>query len=342
MTDNEPPPIARTPQLAPSKAAINSLLAVWWAAVALLGLWCVLALYYAYLPAAARVGGAAALLLLSAAVLIRRSWRRITLPMWLAACTAVIGWHLLRAPSNERDWAPQQARTPDAKIEAGRLTIENVRHFEWRTREDFTERWERREYDLDEVSSLDLVLTYFASQRVAHTCLSFGFADGRYLHVSIESRRRRDEGFNPIAGLFRRYELIYIVSDERDSLAGRVVGFGEQVYVFPTRSHPEIVRALLVSMLHRGNYLAKHPAFYHTLFQNCTTAMLDHINGLNPGVVPYDSRVLLNGAFDRMCYELGWLKTDQSFESTRAAAYINDRVRDLPLTADFSTRLRGL
>ena len=51
---------------------------------------------------------------------------------------------------------------------------------------------------------------------IAHIFLSFGFGTDDHLAVSIERRDEIGEGYSTIKGLFRQFELFYVVADERD------------------------------------------------------------------------------------------------------------------------------
>ena len=54
---------------------------------------------------------------------------------------------------------------------------------------------------------------------VGHTFLSFIFDNALPLSISIETRPEVGESFNPVASLFKQFELIYVVGDERDLVA---------------------------------------------------------------------------------------------------------------------------
>ncbi|OZA79898.1 MAG: hypothetical protein B7X76_08860, partial [Azorhizobium sp. 39-67-5] len=71
------------------------------------------------------------------------------------------------------------------------LVLTDVRNFDWKTPNDFTPRWEVRTYDLSKLVSMDLIADYWDGEAIAHTMVSFGFSDGRYLIWSVEMRRRR-------------------------------------------------------------------------------------------------------------------------------------------------------
>jgi hypothetical protein len=78
---------------------------------------------------------------------------------------------------------------------------------------------------------------------IAHTIMSFGFEDGRYLDFSIELRRTQNDQYSAIAGFFKTHELVYIGADERDLMTSRKIR-NEQIQQFsfigsrPRRSAP--------------------------------------------------------------------------------------------------------
>ena len=51
---------------------------------------------------------------------------------------------------------------------------------------------------------------------MGHTFLSFIFDNAPPVCISIETRPEVGEGFAPIASLFKQFELIYVVGEERD------------------------------------------------------------------------------------------------------------------------------
>jgi hypothetical protein len=310
--------------------------------VLLVSLWCAPAVAFSYAPLPLRATCASLIVALTVVAVFFRRQRRWALPAALIACVVVIGWYRARRAGGEIDWAVTQSRMPQVEFDRNLATIHDVRNFEWRSATDFTPAWEARTYDLDKLVSLDLVVTYWGSfTRIAHTCLSFGFSDGQYVHISVESRRQKGEGFNPAAGQFKRYGLIYVISDERDALGSRVLYFGERVHLYPTRTKPEAIRMLFVGMLTWADYLREHPAYYNTLFHNCTTTILDHIQRVRPAVRPSDPRIWLNGRFDQLCFEYNWIDTDLPFDETRKASRINDLVKEIGLGPDFSIELRA-
>ena len=227
-------------------------------------------------------------------------------------------------PSNQRDWAPEQAMLARADFQGRRVTVHNIRDCRWRTLDDFTQAYYDRTFDLDKLRRVDFVVAPFNEMpSIGHTMLSFVFEGDDCLAVSVEIRRERGEAFSPVKGFFRQYELMYVVASERDVIGRRVDCDLCDVYLYRSTATPEQARKLFVDVMRRVNKLDAEPEFYDTLTNNCTTNIRSHINHLKPDRVPYDYRVLLPGYSDKLAYDLGLIDTTLSFEQTKERARVN-------------------
>ena len=152
----------------------------------------------------------------------------------------------------------------------------------------FTPAYDDRAYDLDKLESVWFIVTPFSThwRGPAHTFVSFGFSDSQYVAISVEARREPGESYGPLTGLFKQFELIYVIGDERDLIGSRAAYGGYDVYLYPIRTTRERIRALFLEMLARSNALATQPEFYNTLTNNCTSNVVDHVNHIAPRRVP--------------------------------------------------------
>jgi hypothetical protein len=257
---------------------------------------------------------------------------------------ATLGYLILIAvlrPSNARDWTSDQAHTATAIITSDRISIHNVRNARYRSTQDFDVHWEVRGYDLRRLESVWFVVEPFADWRgPAHTFLSFGFGDGEYIAISVEIRKEKGEAFSPLRGLLRQYELAYIVGDERDLIGLRANHRRDDVFLYPVRTTPEARRALFVSMLERANQVAAEPEFYNTLTNTCTSNIVQHINVIAPGRVPFSYKTLLPAYADDLAYDLDLIDTDLSRDQYRAPHRINALAALHADRADFSEAIR--
>lgn len=270
-----------------------------------------------------------------------RQWRRRLLLGVGGLVLAYLGLVLTISPSNQRDWSPDQARLATARIEGDRVWISNVRNAMYRQTDDYDVRWEERQVDLGRLQSVWFIVEPFAGWRgPAHTFLSFGFDDGQYLAISVEVRKERGERFSALGGLLRQYELAYVIGDERDLIGLRANHRHDAVYLYPVRATAEARRALLLSMLQRANELAKQPEFYNTLTNTCASNIVDHIESIAPGRIPFSYKTLLPAYADELAYDLGLIDTTLPRERFQQAFWINDLAERYADRADFSSGIR--
>lgn len=270
------------------------------------------------------------------------SWRRgpLSLLAYLPLLALVLlGWFSLR-PGADRDWQPDVARTPTARIDGDRLTVRNVRNFVWGPGDTIlAERWEDRTYDLSQLRRVDIAASYWAGDAIAHLIVSFGFTDGQQLAFSIEARKEKGEAYSAVDGFFRNNELVYVAADERDLLGVRAIERGERVYLYRTRMPPERVRALLMDYVQEMNRLAVEPAFYNSGTTNCTTQIGVHVRQ-SGALLPPSWKLLLSGYAPEYAYERGALDSRLPFDELRRRSLIVDAAKAAGQSPDFSTRIR--
>jgi hypothetical protein len=302
-------------------------------------LWAVAALYFdvrvSWLRAPLAVAFLAALLVLW--ILVKGRWRNIGLT---AGCfLLVLAWWLTLQPSNDRDWQPDVAVLAYADIDGNEAAVHNIRDCDYRTETDFDVRHYDKTFDLDRIRTAELYMVYWGSPNIAHTMVSFGFEGGDYLCFSIETRKRKGQDYSAVKGLFRQYELIYIVADERDVVRLRTnYRQGEEVYLFRLNGSPAQVRELFLDYMRRINSLRQRPEWYSALTHNCTTSIRTQRAASNRA--PWDWRMLANGRGDELLYERGMIATNLPLAELKQQAHVNARARAAGLAADFSRLIR--
>lgn len=247
-------------------------------------------------------------------------------------------------PSNQRNWAPDQAKLPYTIYHPGgdEITIQNVRNCRYATENDYVVQHYDKTFKISDVQSVDFIVVPFDdTPSIAHTMLSFGLTDDRYIATSVEIRKEDHEEYSPWRGFFNQYELMYVIGDERDIINLSSNYYESQVYLYRTVASPEQSQKLLKDVLDRANKLAHKPEFYNTLTNNCTTNIVRHANQLAPKKIPFDMRVVLPGKSDEYAYELGLLDTSVPFEELKQRAKINDLAAKHRYSPDFSKLIRG-
>ncbi len=324
---------------------IGKLLSILLIGVVVMGMtvWGMFAIYYANLPTMIlRSGLAAAFGLAALGAFLFLPYRRRTLLGFMIVWAGLVVWWSTIPPSNQRDWQPEVAVLPQATVDGDRVTLHNIRNFDYRSATDFTPRYYDKTFDLKQLDSVDLISSYWAGDAIAHLFLSFGFGARDYVAVSVETRKERTEAYSSIKGFFKQYELIYVVADERDLIGVRTTHRQpqEDVYLYRLRLPLAQPRRLFMDYVRRINALAAQPAFYNTLTTNCTTNILLHARA-SGGQARYNWKVLLSGYTAEYAYEMGRLDTRLPFADLRRRSHINPRAQAANEAPDFSQRIRA-
>jgi hypothetical protein len=315
--------------------------AVWTLGLALLVAWGSLVIYYSNLPLAwARLALSACFALVSI-WLLWLSRRRRSRAVFTVLFVGVVAWWISIAPSHHRPWRPEVAVMPRATIDGDHVHLTAVRNFDYRSPNDFTVGYEERDIELSHLTGLDFFVSYWSEGPVAHTFVSFTFDNAPPLCISIETRPEVGEGFDPLASLFKQFELIYVVGDERDLVRVRTNYRQESVYLYHLNSPVESVRRLLLVYLKRINELAERPEFYHLLTNSCTVNIIRYANAAGR-TGRFDIRHLLNGLIDNYLYVSGRVNTNLPFEILRERSLINSVAQAADKAPDFSERIRAL
>jgi hypothetical protein len=301
--------------------------------------WATLAIYYSNLPwLGIRVALALAFLVFGVWALWR-PYRLRRIGMFAVAYLGLLVWWSTIRPSHDRDWRADVAVMPRASINGDQVKISGFRNFEYRSLEDFTVHHEEREYDLSHLTSMDFYVSYWAVGPVGHTFVSFNFDNADPLCISIETRPEEGEGFSPIASLFKQFELIYVVGDERDIVGVRTNHRNEEVYLYRIRIQAATAREFLKVYLERINELADQPEFYHLLSNSCTINIVRYANRIGR-VGRLDINHLLNGFIDQYLYSTGMIETKLPFEEVRRLSHINQAAQKADDLPDFARRIR--
>ncbi len=228
-------------------------------------------------------------------------------------------------PSHERNWELGQERLPRFAFQDERLTIENFRNFDWKGEGIANVRYETRVFDLRDIHSVDVFISHFDDfEGLAHIFLSFGFADGRHVVISLETRREVGETFSPLLGILRQFEVIYIVGSEQDIVGLRTDIRDERVYLYRTIASPLQARELLLKIAEDVNGIYEEPRMYNTLTHNCTNALTRRVEDISEVKFPLTWKTLLPGYFDEVLFGMGLVVPVGDFQETKDRSLIDN------------------
>lgn len=257
--------------------------------------------------------------------------------IWGLAMTALVIWQVQDRPTNDRKWLPEYAIPATSVREGQSIEVKHIRNFTYSSEVDYVQSYYDAAFPLDGLATVDLVASYWPGEAAAHRFLTFGFADGRHLAVSIETRNQIDARYSAVAEFFNHYELFYVVADERDLIGVRTDIYRERVYLYHLNATAQQRQALFLSYMDKVQRLEQRPEWYNSMTDNCTADMLAHPNQLIG--VPCSLRALLGGSAVEYAYSLGLLDTKKTFADLQDESLIR-RPPDAHIGRGYSQEIR--
>lgn len=260
--------------------------------------------------------------------------------VWLCLfLTVVIPWSL-KKPSNERDWSPEFANAPQATLRGDTVTFTHFRNFDYRPDNTPIERWETREFHLSKLRHMDFFMTYWGTGKlIGHPVFSFDFGDEGHVAFSIESRREKGETYGLLSGLYKQFELVYIVGSESDIVRSRTnFRTDENVYLYRLKIKETTTRLRFAEYLDSINRFHDKPAWYNAVTANCTTSVRGQITTAER--FSFDWRILANGRLDELLNERHCFDESISFAELKRRSHINPTAHRFPDPAGFSEKIR--
>ena len=308
-----------------------------WLAALGCAVWAFGALHFDFPIWKSAVAWAFAAAVLAGVVFLHGAWRKIGATF--LAFALVLAWWLTLRPTNQSDWQPAVAKVAWAEIDGDVVTLHNVRNWDYRTKDDYTPLWETRTVRLSQITGVDLAVDYWGSPWIAHPIASFQFADAPPVCFSIETRMKTGQAYSAIGGLYRQFELIYVVADERDAIRLRTNYRGEDIYLYRTTLSPAQARERFLEYLRSLNEMRDRPRWYNAVTTNCTTSIRAQHSAAEH--LPWDWRILLNGKGDEMMFENRTIATGGlPFAELRRKALINAAAKAADKSAGFSSLIR--
>lgn len=312
--------------------------AITWLVLGIGGLWAFGALWFDFPDESVKqwAAGGFALLFVALAVFLKPRWRaKLVIAIGIGA---VAVWWLNIQPKQFRDWKTEVALLPVAEIDGDIVTIRNVRNFDYRTETDFTPSYEVRRFDLKNLRGVDMFINYWGSPYMAHPITSFDFGKDGKVCFSIETRPEKGEAYSALGGLYRQFELTYVVADERDVIRVRSnYRKGEDVYLY--RLKAKFLKASFMEYVRTVNELHDTPRWYNAITNNCTTA-IRHQRAANERA-PWDWRMLVNGFGDELLYERKGIDTSLPFPELKRISRVNERAEAADKDPGFSEKIRA-
>ena len=156
---------------------------------------------------------------------------------------------------------------------------------------------------------------------IAHTFLVFEFNErykrGRYLGLSVETRRELGEEYSIIGGALRSFEITHIWATEKDLVTRRVQYLDYPLTRYRLNIPAEYRSRIFLKFAKETQSLASVPRWYNTASNNCTSSLIKYVNESEPGAIPFHYSYALTGKVDEYLERLGFKAPDYSLQITR-------------------------
>jgi hypothetical protein len=248
---------------------------------------------------------------------------RRTLLAFLVLALVLLILVSLREPSLSRTWDEDVSVLAGVEISNDEAVMfTQVRDWSYAISSISSKQYFDASFDPDDIVAMWMYEQQLdASGLIAHTFLVFEFDEsygrGRFLGLSVETRREQGEKYSIIGGALRSFEITHIWATEKDLVTRRV-----QYLDYPlTRYRLEIpaeYRSRIFSKFARETQgLASVPRWYNTATNNCTSSLLKYVNESKPGAIPFHYSYALTGKVDEYLEQLGFKAADYSLRITR-------------------------
>lgn len=252
-------------------------------------------------------------------------------------------FYIFTKPSLDRNWTKDQKVLAKASFNENLISISNIRNITYKTTSDYEVKYYDKTFDLDKIKRVWFMVEPFSGHGfgAAHTLLSFEFENDEFVSISVEIRKEEGESFSAIKGLLRQFELVYVIADEKDVIKLRSNYRKDKVFLYPMKATKEGSKELFISMLNRANKLTNEPEFYNAIFSTCTTNIVDHVNLLSEGKIPFSFKTLMPAYADEYALKLGLIDDEETdIEKLRAKYLINEKAEKYAYDVNFSRRIR--
>ena len=267
--------------------------------------------------------------------MLRENFFSLTILIAVAAVLAFI--RFTTHPSLNRSWDANQTVLATIAIEGDDVYVRNIRNTQYRTAADFTPTYYDRSFKLNELQRACLVKEDLGGLGRAHLMIEFKFPGPSWVVFSPEPRLERGKTFSAIKGLFRQYELVYIVAAETDAIRFRTNVLHHDVYLYELHLTEPNLKKLFVDVAQRETKLSKEPEFYHTLFNSVESNVVRHLKAVANKWVPGPLLFPANG--DHLAFDMKLLRPETPLLTLRQRGLISNIARTNQSDTEFSQQI---
>jgi hypothetical protein len=229
----------------------------------------------------------------------------------------------LRVPSLSRAWDEDVSVLAGVEVSNDELvTLTQIRDWNYAISSISSKKYFDAAFDPKDIVAMWMYEQQLdASGLIAHTFLVFEFNEsyerGRYLGLSVETRREQGEEYSIIGGALRAFEITHIWATEKDLVTRRVQYLDYPLTRYRLEIPAEYRSRIFLKFVNETRSLASVPRWYNTVINNCTSSLIKYVNESEPGAIPLHYSYALTGKVDEYLEQLGYKASGYSLHITR-------------------------
>jgi hypothetical protein len=241
----------------------------------------------------------------------------------LAATVVLLIVVALREPSLSRSWDEDVSVLAGVEVSNDELvTLTQIRDWSYAINSISSKKYFDAEFDPKDIVAMWMYEQPLdTSGLIAHTFLVFEFNEsyerGRYLGLSVETRREQGEKYSIIGGALRSFEITHIWATEEDLVTRRVQYLDYPLTRYRLEIPPKYRSQIFSKFAKETQRLASVPRWYNTASNNCTSSLIKYVNESEPGAIPLHFSYALTGKVDEYLERLGYKASDYALQITR-------------------------
>ena len=87
--------------------------------------------------------------------------RRLDIALYLLGFLLALSWYFSLDARQDRDWQPEVAKILHYEKQGDHVTLHNVRNFTWHPDGSYTEHWDTRSFDLNQITGVNIITSYW-------------------------------------------------------------------------------------------------------------------------------------------------------------------------------------
>lgn len=117
--------------------------------------------------------------------------RRTDIIIYCLAFACSLIWYFSIQAKQDREWDPEVAQQLYYEKQGDLVHLYNIRNFNWHTDGTYEIHWEDRKIDLNKITGVNVITSYWMGPQIAHTLVSFNFQIKNRWSFRLKSEKKK-------------------------------------------------------------------------------------------------------------------------------------------------------